>query len=97
MGKPCGQHTSTCSYLGNVAVDKKDRKCQGVKICEFANPELLEMSHESVNTDSDLQLKINKEASDDNIENTTFAIYLQHSKPNVGICRMECNVLESQY
>lgn len=31
------------------------------------------MNHESVNIDSDLQLKINKEVSDDNIENTTFA------------------------
>jgi ferredoxin len=73
MGKPCGQHASTCSYLGDVSVKKRDRTCQGVKLCEFANSELFEMNHESVNTDSDLQLKINKEISDDNIENTTFA------------------------
>jgi hypothetical protein len=73
MGRPCGQHTSTCSYLGDVSVKRKDRTCQGIKICEFANPELLEMNHESVNTDSDLQLKVNKEVSDDNIENNTFA------------------------
>ncbi|PKY61969.1 hypothetical protein RhiirA4_432188 [Rhizophagus irregularis] len=61
MGKPCGQHVSTCSYLGDVTVEKKDRTCQGVKLYEFANPELLEMNHDSINTDSDLQLKINKE------------------------------------
>ncbi|CAB4418704.1 unnamed protein product [Rhizophagus irregularis] len=76
MGKPCGQHTSTCSYLGDVTIEKKDRTCQGVKICEFANSELLEMNHELVNTDSDLQLKVNKEMSEDNIENVTFAVYL---------------------
>ncbi|CAB5379938.1 unnamed protein product [Rhizophagus irregularis] len=56
MGKPCGQHTSTCSYLGDVTIEKKDRTCQGVKIY--------------------LQLKVNKEMSEDNIENVTFAVYL---------------------
>jgi hypothetical protein len=43
-------------------------------ICEFTNTKLLKMNHKSVNTDLDLQLKINKEALDNNIENTTFAL-----------------------
>ena len=73
MGRPYGQHATTCPYLGNIAVIRKDRTCQGVKMCEFADPELREMKHESVDLDSDLRLKINKKLSDNNIENNTFA------------------------
>lgn len=53
-------------------MNKKDRTCHGVKICKFASSELLEMQHESVDPDSDLRLKVSKELSDDNIENSTF-------------------------
>ena len=73
MGRPCGQHVTTCPYLGDIAVIRKDRTCQGVKMCEFADPELREMKHESVDLDSNLRFKINKELSDNNIENNTFA------------------------
>ncbi|POG64893.1 hypothetical protein GLOIN_2v1880978 [Rhizophagus irregularis DAOM 181602=DAOM 197198] len=31
---------TTCSYLCDVIVDKKNRTCYGLKICEFASPEL---------------------------------------------------------
>ncbi|CAI2182001.1 4210_t:CDS:2 [Funneliformis geosporum] len=27
MGKPCGQHNSTCIYLGNIGVVRKERTC----------------------------------------------------------------------
>jgi len=54
MGRPCGQHATTCPYLGDIAIIRKDRTCQGVKTCEFADPELREMKHESVDLDSDL-------------------------------------------
>ncbi len=73
MGKPCGQNNTTCSYLGNVAVTKKDRTCQGLKMCEFANTELREMTHESVDTNSDLRLRINEELTTNNVNNNTFA------------------------
>ena len=73
MGRPCGQHATTCPYLGDIAVIRKDRTCQGVKTCEFADPELREMKHEFVDLDSDLRLKISKELSINNIENNTFA------------------------
>jgi hypothetical protein len=73
MGRPSGQNLTTCSYLGDVIVDKKDRTCHGLKICEFGSPELQEMKHESVDPDSDLRLKMSEELSDNNIENNTFA------------------------
>jgi len=73
MGRPGGQNDTTCSYLGNVTVNRKDRICQGLKICEFADLELKEMEHKSVDPDSDLRLKINKELSTSNKENNTFA------------------------
>ena len=63
MGKPCGQHDPT-------TVNRKGRTCQEIKICEFANIELREMKHESVDPDSDLRLKINEESN--NIENNIF-------------------------
>jgi hypothetical protein len=72
MGEPSGQNQTTCYYFGDIIVDKKDRTCRGLKICEFASTELWEMQHESVDPDSDLQLKINKELSVNNVENNTF-------------------------
>jgi hypothetical protein len=72
MGGPSGQNDTTCTFLGNITVNKKDRTCHGLKICEFASMELKEMTHKSVDLDSDLRLKISKELSDDNIENNTF-------------------------
>ncbi|CAG8753197.1 7400_t:CDS:2 [Rhizophagus irregularis] len=49
IDKPCGQYVSTYSYLNNVTIEKKNKICQEVKLCEFSNPELLEMNHDSAN------------------------------------------------
>ncbi|RIB04681.1 hypothetical protein C2G38_2221684 [Gigaspora rosea] len=70
-GKSCDQNQTTCCYLFDIVVTKKDRTCQGIKLCEFANSELQEMLHTSVDPDSDLQLKINK-LSINNLENNTI-------------------------
>ncbi|CAI2181621.1 7973_t:CDS:2 [Funneliformis geosporum] len=35
IGKSGGQNDMTCSYLSGSAVNKDDRTCQGIKICEF--------------------------------------------------------------
>jgi len=42
-------------------------------MCEFADQELKEMEHKTVDPDSDLCLKINKELSANNTKNNTFA------------------------
>ena len=73
MGKPSGQNNANCPYLGDIAVNKKDRTCQGIKICEFASPELQKIKHDSVNSNLNLRLKMNKDLSTDNTENNTFA------------------------
>lgn len=73
MGLPCGQNKTTCTYLGDIAVIKKDRTCHGVKICEFADLELREMEHKSVDPNSDLRLRMSKELSTDNVNYNTFA------------------------
>ena len=73
MGRPGRQNNTTSSYLGNIAISKNDRTCQGLKICEFANLELKEMEHISVDPDSDLRLKINHELSTNKKKNTIFA------------------------
>jgi hypothetical protein len=72
MGRPSGRNKAVCSYLGNVAVTRKDRTYQGLKICEFADQELKEMEHKTVDLDSDLHLKINEELSANNVKNNTF-------------------------
>ena len=72
MGKPSGQNHTTCTYLGDITVNKKDRTCHRLKICEFASSELQDIKYELVDLDSDLHLKIRKELSDDNINNNTF-------------------------
>ena len=43
MGEPSGQNQTTCHYFGDIIVDKKDRTCRGLKICEFASTELRKM------------------------------------------------------
>ncbi|CAG8692167.1 12840_t:CDS:2 [Funneliformis mosseae] len=58
MGLPSGLNKTTCTYLGDIAVIKKDRTCYGVKMCEFADSELQEMKHKSVDPESDLRLKM---------------------------------------
>ena len=73
MGLPCGQNKTTCSYLNDIAVIKKDRTCHGVKICEYADNELQETKYESVDPDSDLRLRMSKELSTDNVNYNTFA------------------------
>ena len=42
-------------------------------MCEFANMELREMWHKSVDTDSDLRLRMNEELTTNNVNNNTFA------------------------
>ena len=41
MGKPSGQNNATCPYLGNIAINKKDRTCQEIK---FASSEFQEIN-----------------------------------------------------
>ncbi|CAB4435516.1 unnamed protein product [Rhizophagus irregularis] len=50
-----------------------DQTCRELKICEFASPELLEITHKSVDPNSDLCLKMSKKLSDNNLKNNTFA------------------------
>jgi hypothetical protein len=73
MGKPSGQNNVNCPYLGDIDVDKKDRTCRGVKMCEFARSELQEVMHDSVDPDSDLHLKINGNSLTNTVESETFA------------------------
>ncbi|CAG8692240.1 13550_t:CDS:2, partial [Funneliformis mosseae] len=56
-----------------ISKDEVDRTCHELKICEFASPKLQEIEQESVDSDSDLCLKVNEELLSNNIENNTFA------------------------
>ncbi len=73
MGLSCGQNKTTCTYLSNIVIFKKNRTYHGIKLYEFANPEFKKMEYKSVDPDLDLCLKISKELSTDNVKYNTFA------------------------
>ena len=42
-----------CPFFGGVSVKKDKRKCQGIKYCQFSNPEVINQEHCSVDFDSE--------------------------------------------
>ena len=42
-------------------------------MCEFANMKICKMRHKSVDTDSDLRLRMNEELTTNNVKNNIFA------------------------
>ncbi|CAG8543277.1 15933_t:CDS:10, partial [Cetraspora pellucida] len=64
-----------CPYLG-VEVKHEMRTCQGSKLCEFGAHELYNQTHQCVDINSDLMMRITKEISSSNMDNNTFELYL---------------------
>ncbi|CAG8711226.1 4501_t:CDS:2, partial [Funneliformis mosseae] len=80
IGEPFGQNLTTCSYLSDVIVNKKDRIYHRFKICEFASSKLREIEYESIDPDSDLCLKVNEELS-------TIQTECRYNKDNIKCTR----------
>ncbi|UZO10974.1 uncharacterized protein OCT59_002551 [Rhizophagus irregularis] len=49
-----------CPFFGNISVNKEERNCMGIKHCEFINPEIINISHNEVDFDSEFWQKISK-------------------------------------
>ncbi|GBC15837.2 hypothetical protein GLOIN_2v1788374 [Rhizophagus irregularis DAOM 181602=DAOM 197198] len=47
-----------CPFFGNISVNKEERNCMGIKHCEFINPEIINISHNEVDFDSEFWQKI---------------------------------------
>ena len=48
MGKPSGQNDAIYPYLSIIVIQKKDRTCQGIKMCEFVSSELARISRSRI-------------------------------------------------
>ena len=53
MGSPGGQNNCNCPYFNNTRVKKNERTCQGVMVCEQADPDLVNKCYNDVDFDSD--------------------------------------------
>uniref|UniRef100_U9T7K8 Uncharacterized protein n=1 Tax=Rhizophagus irregularis (strain DAOM 181602 / DAOM 197198 / MUCL 43194) TaxID=747089 RepID=U9T7K8_RHIID len=49
-----------CPFFGNISIKKEERNCMGIKHCEFINPEIINISHNEVDFDSEFWQKISK-------------------------------------
>ncbi|PKY28722.1 hypothetical protein RhiirB3_391270 [Rhizophagus irregularis] len=47
-----------CPFFGNISVKKEERNCMGIKRCEFIDPEIINMSHNEVDFDSEFWQEI---------------------------------------
>ncbi|CAB5388430.1 unnamed protein product [Rhizophagus irregularis] len=47
-----------CSFFGNISVKKEERNCMEIKYCEFINPEIINMSHNEIDFDSEFWQEI---------------------------------------
>jgi len=43
-----------CPFLGEIPVKEDQRKCQGIKFCQFTDPELVNQEHCSADVDSEI-------------------------------------------
>ncbi|RIB03407.1 hypothetical protein C2G38_2149530 [Gigaspora rosea] len=72
-----------------VEVKREMQTCQGSKLCEFAASELHNQTHQCVDINSDLMMRISQEISSSNMDTNTFELYL-------AACETPCNFRKKQ-
>ncbi|GET50862.1 hypothetical protein GLOIN_2v1773466 [Rhizophagus irregularis DAOM 181602=DAOM 197198] len=65
-----------CPFFGNISIKKEERNCMGIKHCEFINPEIINMSHNEVDFDSEFWQEISKNKHVETKKSKTYALYL---------------------
>ncbi|CAG8760654.1 22687_t:CDS:2, partial [Gigaspora margarita] len=43
-----------CPFFGNISVEKDERRCQGIKYCEYSDSTYINTPHNNIDVDSDL-------------------------------------------
>lgn len=61
-------------YFGNVHVNKEERYCMGIKICQFTDPSLINVEHNKVDVESSLWKKITENQDVDLKKTNTFML-----------------------
>ncbi|CAG8622903.1 23645_t:CDS:10 [Gigaspora margarita] len=72
-----------CPFL-NTKVYKETRTCRSIKMCQFAAPELLKMTHTFVNFEDNLFKKI-FDANELSLDTNTLKLFQEHVYYNDGI------------
>ncbi|CAG8724938.1 18285_t:CDS:2, partial [Racocetra persica] len=63
-------------YFGNVQVNKEERDCLGIKVCQFTDPSLTSIEHNEVDIESSLWKRITKNQNVDFKKTHTYITYL---------------------
>ncbi|PKC54668.1 hypothetical protein RhiirA1_447023 [Rhizophagus irregularis] len=63
-------------FFGGISVKKDTRKCQGIKYCQFSNPEIINQEHCSVNFDSETFQNYTKQQNNNSKEAKTYSLFL---------------------
>ncbi|PKK73608.1 hypothetical protein RhiirC2_823058 [Rhizophagus irregularis] len=65
-----------CSFFGGIPVKKNQRKCQGIKFCQFTDPELINQEHCSVDFDSEIFQHYIQQNNNNTKEAKTYTLFL---------------------
>jgi hypothetical protein len=71
-GSGGGITLKNCPFLG-TSVKKDERKCRGIKHCQFADAELINQSHQCVDFDSEDFKRIMAQQVNNTIQSKTFS------------------------
>ncbi|UZO20894.1 uncharacterized protein OCT59_013304 [Rhizophagus irregularis] len=63
-------------FFGGISVKKDTRKCQGIKYCQFSNPEIINQEHCSVDFDSETFQNYTKQQNNNSKEAKTYSLFL---------------------
>ncbi|CAG8803462.1 1488_t:CDS:2, partial [Racocetra persica] len=63
-------------YFGNVQVNKEERDCMGIKVCQFTDPSLTSIEHNEVDIESSLWKNITENRNTDFKKTSTYITYL---------------------
>ncbi|CAB5360382.1 unnamed protein product [Rhizophagus irregularis] len=65
-----------CPFFGGIPVKKNQRKCQGIKFCQFTDPELVNQEHCSVDFDSEIFQHYTQQNNNNTKEAKTYTLFL---------------------
>ncbi|CAB4381821.1 unnamed protein product [Rhizophagus irregularis] len=65
-----------CPFFGGIPVKKDQRKCQGIKFCQFTDPELVNQEHCSVDFDSEIFQHYIQQNNNNTSEVKTYTLFL---------------------
>jgi hypothetical protein len=72
-GSGGASNVQDCPFFGGIPVKKDQRRCQGIKFCQFTDPELVNQEHTSVDVDSEIFQRYTQQNNNNTKEVRTYA------------------------